>query len=292
MREVVKFNTEIKTVTEALGDTDTKQIKIRGVALDSGISRNKINYLPEEMLKAAETMIGKPILDGHRDESVRNIIGKIVASQFHNNQILFEGILDAGETDIVRKCENGFIDKVSIGASYDEERTCEDANGIVIPRDIQFEELSLVVIPGVPNASIHQVIAEAYRKKIQEKIEGDKKMEETKIKELEEKMNTIIKENEELKAEAEAKVEAEKTETEAAAKAEAEVKEEDKKMEEQLELVKKLEEKVNSLETKLSEKSKIVEDTPAKENKFNLVQAKESMTGKRVFYSEYPEELY
>lgn len=280
MKEIINFNTDIKFVTETFGEftegqEQEKKFLIRGVALDAGVSRNKVRYMPEEMAKAAESMIGKPVLNGHNADDIKAIIGKVIKSEFLNNQILFEAEMDKGEEKINRKLEQGLINKVSIGASYDD-HPHEDGSGIITPTGISFEELSLVAVPGVPTASIHQVIAEKF------KLKGDK-MEETKLNELTEKINALEKSNASL-------VESQKLkeqEEEAVVEAEKEVAETEKKEEATEKFKTEILEKINKLETKLSEKSIVNSNPTAKEeNKFNLVREK------GLVYSKTPELLY
>jgi len=144
-----------------------KKTYIIGNAIEVGISRNKVKYTPEELASAARTLIGKPLLLNHGDNDVRNIVGKIVDATFENNGVPFRAEMDPNEHTIISKVKGGFINSVSIGADYKD--IYEDTDGIKHPKGLEFLELSLVPVPGIPNATISQVIEERFElKKLEE----------------------------------------------------------------------------------------------------------------------------
>jgi len=144
-----------------------KKTYIIGNAIEVGISRNKVKYTADELASAARTLIGKPLLLNHGDNDVRNIVGKIIDATFENNGVPFRAELDPNEHTIISKVKGGFINSVSIGADYKD--IYEDNDGIKHPKGLEFLELSLVPVPGVPNATISQVIEERYElKKLEE----------------------------------------------------------------------------------------------------------------------------
>ena len=180
-------------LTEAIMKNGERKLFIKGNAIEAGVSRNNVDYKAEVLEVAAKSIIGTPLLLNHGDMDVKNIVGKVVEAGFDGNNMPFKAEIDTNEKWLVNKLEKGFIDKVSIGALpmkngkvYDPE---PDDDGIIRPEGLEFQELSLVPIPGVPNASINQVIAESYKVK---------KMEKTKIEQLEEKLKKMTETNEAL----------------------------------------------------------------------------------------------
>jgi len=232
--------------------TEDKKLFIKGVAIDVGISRNNVDYTPNVLRAAAQSLIGKPLMLNHEDHDVRNIVGKVVEAEFDGKNVPFKAEIDKSESWLVNKLQNGYIDKVSIGADTIDENGIHydpvpDDDGIIRPTGIEFLELSLVPIPGVPNASINQVIAESYNKRVKTMAEKNK---------MAEQLEELKKKNEELEkklAEQEEKTDDSSKEEE---KSEPEEKTEDrpeeKKEPQENAKVKSLEEKVEKLNEKLS----------------------------------------
>lgn len=197
-------------LTESIMRNGERKLFIKGNAIEAGVSRNNVDYTADVLEAAAKSIIGKPLLLNHGDHDVKNIVGKVVEAGFDGKNIPFKAEIDTSETWLVNKLEKGFINKVSIGASplkngksYDPE---PDDDGIIRPEGLEFLELSLVPIPGVPNASINQVIAESYKVKTMEK---------SKIEQLEEKLEKLVKANEALEKKLTEQVPAEEPKEEA-----------------------------------------------------------------------------
>lgn len=188
----VEYARPISTIVEKVGEGKETNLYITGNAIDVGTSRNGVYYSEKELMASAKTLIDKPLLLNHGDNDVRNIIGKVVEADFDGHNVPFKAILarpvDIEDEKIISKIKQGFINKVSIGADF--KTATEDDDGIIHPEGIEFLELSLVPIAGVPNASISQVIAENYR---------GKKMEEKKtIEQLKEELKAMTEEKETL----------------------------------------------------------------------------------------------
>lgn len=246
-----------------------KKIFIVGNAVEVGTSRNKVNYSESELRTAAQTLIGRPMLLNHGDEDVRNIVGKIVDAKYENGNVPFKAELDSDEKSLISKIRKGFINSVSIGADYDSIH--EDEDGIKHPVGLKFEELSLVTIPGVPNATISQVLEEKFNL-----MEEGKKMED--VEKLKSELETMRKENEELKARNEEILGQITSEP-------VEEKKDDSK-------VKELEKSIAELSKKIEENKGIV-DVPEKKEKgkFEMVHEKDD-GNKTVFYAKSWKELY
>ena len=123
------------------------QLKIRGIAIKAGISRNQNIWLEEELKAAASSLIGQPIYLEHVD--VANAVGKVTNAWWdpERKAILYEG--EIYDDEVANKIRAGLIQHVSIGADYE---ILEPVNG-QIPRGLRFRELSLVAAPGIPETT-------------------------------------------------------------------------------------------------------------------------------------------
>jgi hypothetical protein len=127
------------------------QLKIRGIAVKAGTSRNWNVWLKEELKAAASSLIGQPIYLEHID--VANAVGKVTNAWWDPGEkaLLYEG--EMYDDEVANKIRAGLIRHVSIGADY---QVLEPVNG-QIPRGLRFRELSLVAAPGVPEANVQAV---------------------------------------------------------------------------------------------------------------------------------------
>jgi len=278
MKDLIYYQRPI--IAESFEEDGKKKTFIAGNAIDTGISRNKVQYTDELLRSASQTLIGKPLLLNHGDEDVRNIVGKVIQAGFDGKNVPFKAELDTGEENIIRKVENGFINSVSIGAFCPDDKITVDSEGVKHPEEIEFVELSLVPIPGVPNATISQVIHEKFEVKKMEETEKLKK----EIQELREEKESLLKKlNEEEET-------PEKPE-------EPEEKEEDsEKKDESLQRLNKIEESMKKLAesvTKLNDSKGIV-GVPAKEKKDPKLEfiRERNKNGSINFYPKHPEEWY
>jgi hypothetical protein len=149
--------------TEVFEKTQLKpQLKIRGVAIKAGMSRNWNVWLEEELKAAAQSLIGQPIYLEHVD--VANAVGKVTGAWWDPEQkaILYEG--EIYDDEVANKIRAGLIQHVSIGADYE---VLEPVDG-QIPRGLQFRELSLVAAPGIPEANV-QVLERLFERMDKEK---------------------------------------------------------------------------------------------------------------------------
>ena len=125
-----------------------KPLRITGVAMAAGISRNFNIYTPEELQAFAEKLVGAPVYIEHVTAS--SAAGKAVKAFFDpvSRCVLYEAeIYDQGTADKIR---NGLIQHVSVGADY----TAVDLVNAQVPHGLYNPELSLVAVPGVPETSI------------------------------------------------------------------------------------------------------------------------------------------
>jgi hypothetical protein len=123
-----------------------KPLRIRGVALTAGISRNFNIYTPEEIQAFAQKLVSAPVYIEH--VAVPNAIGKITKTEWDGQNLWYEAEIYDEET--AEKIRKGLIRHVSIGADYE---TIDILDGKA-PHGLHNAELSLVAVPGVPEANI------------------------------------------------------------------------------------------------------------------------------------------
>jgi len=125
-------------------------VRIYGVLAIPRVSRNKIFYPPEELERAVKKLGGReiPIYLEHID--AQNAVGraKLIWNP-EKMQVEFEGIIT--DPNIAKKVADGVIKHVSLGADYE---VLEPMDGYQRVRGLEFRELSLVAVPGIPEANI------------------------------------------------------------------------------------------------------------------------------------------
>jgi len=123
-----------------------KSLRIRGIAMTVGMSRNFNIYTPEELQSFAKKLISAPVYVEH--VAVPNSVGKIVKTEWDGQNLWYEAEIYDEET--AEKIRKGLIRYVSIGADYE---TIDILDG-KIPHNLQNAELSLVAVPGIPQTNI------------------------------------------------------------------------------------------------------------------------------------------
>ncbi|MGP3667616.1 MAG: hypothetical protein ACKD6N_03510 [Candidatus Bathyarchaeota archaeon] len=147
-------------------------LRIRGIAVKAGVSRNYNVYIEEELKKAVQSLVGQPVYIEH--VSADKAVGKVVNAWWDDKEkaIMYEA--EIYDDEVANKIKTGLIQHVSIAANYE---LIEPVNGR-IPRGLGFKELSLVAVPGVPETNI-QVLEKLFEKVNTYKTgkEVDKKLE-------------------------------------------------------------------------------------------------------------------
>jgi hypothetical protein len=136
----------------SLGET----IKVKGIALRAGTSRNNVKYTAREMQKTANELTDRPILMDHESRSDR-VIGKTTFSKFlpAENAIYYEGWVKETGFGVLEAIKDGRLSTVSIGAMCD--RVLEDEETKeVLAEGIHYLELSTTPTPGVVGTSLAQ----------------------------------------------------------------------------------------------------------------------------------------
>jgi hypothetical protein len=125
-----------------------KPLRIGGIAMAAGMSRNFNVYSSEELRSFAPLLVGAPVFIEH--VAVDCAAGKVTNCTYDSVSrcLLYEAeIYDAV---IAEKIRNGLIQHVSVGADYD----ALDVVDAKIPHGLSHPELSLVAIPGIAETNI------------------------------------------------------------------------------------------------------------------------------------------
>lgn len=146
------------TVLEKIVD---KPLKIRGVAMTAGMSRNFNIYTPEELQAFANKLVSAPVYIEH--VSVESAVGKVTKTDWDGQNLWYEAeIYDQETADKIRK---GLVQHVSVGADYE---AIDVVDGRV-PHGLHNAELSLVAVPGIPETNIQ--VLERLRESLREQGE-------------------------------------------------------------------------------------------------------------------------
>jgi hypothetical protein len=133
-------------VLEAVAD---KPLRIGGVAMAAGMSRNFNVYTVEELEAFAPFLVGAPVYIEH--VAVDSAAGKVTNCSYDSVSrcLLYEA--EIYDPIIAEKIRNGLIQHVSVGADYD----ALDVVDAKVPHGLSHPELSLVAVPGIPETNIH-----------------------------------------------------------------------------------------------------------------------------------------
>ncbi len=132
-------------VLEAVAE---KPLRIGGVALAAGMSRNFNVYTPEELRAFADKLVDAPVYIEH--VAVDSAVGKVTKCNYDAAArcLNYEAeIYDAATADKIR---NGLVQHVSVGADYN----TLDVVDAKVPHGLFNPELSLVAVPGVPETNV------------------------------------------------------------------------------------------------------------------------------------------
>jgi hypothetical protein len=148
-------------VLEKIAD---KPLKIRGVAMTAGISRNFNIYTPEELQAFASKLVNSPVYIEH--VSVDNAIGKVTKTDWDGHALWYEAEIYDDQT--AEKIRKGLIQHVSVGADYE---AIDVVNGKV-PHGLHNAELSLVAVPGIPETNV-QILEKLAKEHVDQLVAGE-----------------------------------------------------------------------------------------------------------------------
>jgi hypothetical protein len=124
-----------------------KPLRIRGIAMTAGMSRNFNIYTPEELQNFAQKLVSAPVYIEH--VAVPNAVGKVTKTEWDGANLWYEA--EIYDDEVAEKIRKGLIQHVSVGADYER---IDILNGKV-PHGLHNAELSLVAVPGIPETNIH-----------------------------------------------------------------------------------------------------------------------------------------
>lgn len=138
----------IYCLTPILEKIVDKPLKIRGIALTAGMSRNLNIYMDHELEQFASKLVGSPVYLEH--VSALNAIGKVTDAVWDSNSrtLFYEAEIYDDETQ--EKIRKGLIQHVSVAADYEQ---IDTLNGKA-PHSLHNAELSLVAVPGISQTNI------------------------------------------------------------------------------------------------------------------------------------------
>ena len=131
------------TIAEKILD---KPLRIEGLAMTIGMSRNFNIYTPEELSSFANKLVNAPVYLEHI--TAQDAIGKVTETNWDGQSLHYTAEIYDEET--AQKIHNGLIRHVSVGADYE---TVDLVNGKV-PHGLYNAEMSLVAVPGIPQTNI------------------------------------------------------------------------------------------------------------------------------------------
>jgi hypothetical protein len=136
-----------------------KPLRIRGIALTSGMSRNLNIYTPEELQAFSTKLAQAPVYVEH--VAVPNAVGKVTKTEWDGHNLWYEA--EIYEEEAAEKIRRGLIKHVSVGADYERIDILDGK----VPHGLHNAELSLVAVPGIPEANI-QVLEKLHGSSINE----------------------------------------------------------------------------------------------------------------------------
>jgi len=125
-----------------------KPLRIRGIALSAGMSRNLNIYAENELEQFAPKLVGSPVYLEH--VSALGAVGKVTDATWNpeSKTLFYEAEIYDGETQ--EKIRKGLIRHVSVAADFDRIDILDGK----VPHGLHNAELSLVAVPGVPETNL------------------------------------------------------------------------------------------------------------------------------------------
>jgi hypothetical protein len=143
------------TITEKIMETP---LRIRGVAMTAGLSRNFNIYTPDELQVFAGKLVEAPVYIEH--VTTANSVGKVTETKWDGQRLCY--VAEIYDDETAEKIRKGLIRHVSFGADYEHIDIVDGK----IPHGLCNAEISLVAVPGISETNIQ--IIEALRLKEQD----------------------------------------------------------------------------------------------------------------------------
>ena len=192
-------------------------VEVTGFAVHEG-TFNNITIRDEALNKSVQSLIGKPLLVNHSNNTT-SVVGKVtnawigVDPSCNKRAVAYKADFDAEEVDILRKLKLGFLDSTSVGFSCD--HICsicgsdiwkcahwfEDEGFEVLAENIEFQELSIVAVPADKDASVKVNFSAEDTKRFEELKNQKEQLRRTNMSEFETKYNEVVEEFTQFKME-------------------------------------------------------------------------------------------
>lgn len=187
-KKLLEYFVPIESSAELNGD-----FMINGIAINETVTSNGHKFIAEELRESANTLMNVPLLKDHNN-SVDSIVGKVKTSKFDelNRNISFSAIVK--DKKIQELIKDGLLNSVSVGAHVNPQDIEEDADGNLIPHNIQFKELSVVAVPADGGATFTRALNNAYNSQENNynNERGDKTMTKEEVQEESKVEETIV----------------------------------------------------------------------------------------------------
>jgi transcriptional regulator with XRE-family HTH domain len=141
-----------------------KPLKVRGVAMTVGMSRNFNIYTPEELQAFASKLVNSPVYIEH--VSVDSAVGKVTKTDWDGHALWYEA--EIYESEVADKIRKGLVQHVSVGADYE----AIDVVDGKVPHGLHNAELSLVAVSGIPETNV-QILEKLAREKVDPLVAGE-----------------------------------------------------------------------------------------------------------------------
>jgi hypothetical protein len=132
------------TIAEKVMD---KPLRICGVAMTTGMSRNFNIYTAQELQSFAGKLVDAPVFIEH--VTTQDAVGKVTKTDWDGQSLRYEA--EIYDEDTAEKIRKGLIRHVSVGADY---QTIDLINSKV-PHGLFNAEMSLVAVPGIAETNRH-----------------------------------------------------------------------------------------------------------------------------------------
>jgi len=162
-QERVKLHEHVSAILpfKVLEKIVDKPLKIRGVAMTAGMSRNFNIYTSEELQAFASKLVSAPVYIEH--VAVPNAVGKVTKTEWDGENLWYEA--EIYDEDTAEKIRKGLVQHVSVGADYE----AIDVVDGKLPHGLHNAELSLVAVPGIPETNV-QILESLQRAKEQQEF--------------------------------------------------------------------------------------------------------------------------
>jgi len=162
-QEKVKLHEHVSAILpfKILEKIVDKPLKIRGVAMTAGMSRNFNIYTSEELQAFASKLVSAPVYIEH--VAVPNAVGKVTKTEWDGENLWYEA--EIYDEDTAEKIRKGLVQHVSVGADYE----AIDVVDGKLPHGLHNAELSLVAVPGIPETNV-QILESLQRAKEQQEF--------------------------------------------------------------------------------------------------------------------------